>query len=155
MEQTTETQGASSHVLKHSNSIQVAIQANVEALGTLLYDETQKNLALAARVRELEELNGIQPSDLDARHYGLHTNRHDREPVEAYLSGAWAEKQYKGELLRHLLSKDNTPAFISQRDATVAATVIQWLASEGGNSFLRFVNELTEGKFLKGVLRDE
>lgn len=156
MEQNTnDSQGASNPILRQANTIQIAVQANVEALGTLLYEETQKTLALQARVRELEALNGLPISDEAIEHYGVHKNRFDREPTEAYVATAWNGKQYKGQLLSYLMSSDNNPAFISQRDATVAATVIQWLASEGGNSFLRFANELTQGRFLQGVLTDE
>lgn len=146
---------ASSPILEQSNSIQIAIRANTEALGTLLYDETQKRLALEARVRELEALNGLPPSESATRHFGLHTNRLEREQVESWIAVFWNEKQERGQLLNHLMSLSNEPAYVTQRDATVAATVIQWLASEGGASFLRDFNERTNGRFLKGVLGDE
>lgn len=148
---TDDSQGASNPILRQANSIQIAVQANVEALGTLLYDETQKTFALQARVRELEAMNGLPASDPVTKHFGVHEDRFAREPLEALIGVLWNGKQEDGQLLSGILSKGHKPWYVNQRDATVAASVVQWLVSEGGLSFLRSVNEITEGRLLKEI----
>lgn len=148
--QASPMQYASSQILQHSNSLQVAIKANLEALGTLLYDETQQTFALKERIRELEAQLGLPASEAPTEHVGTHIGRilQKENAGEALISLFWAEKQKHG-LLADLLGKDNRPAFVSQRDATVAATVIQWLASHAGECFLRDFIERSGGRFLK------
>jgi hypothetical protein len=78
------------------------------------------------------------------KHEGLRTNRLQREPLEKAFAKAWKDKNEKSagvDLLDYLLAEDpNHPkGEVSQRDATVAATVIQWLGSHVGQCFLRDV----------------
>lgn len=42
-------------------------------------------------------------------------------------------------VLESIMSKNNRPALLSQRDWDVASTVIQWLGSTVGQAFLRDV----------------
>ncbi len=78
------------------------------------------------------------------KHVGLSTHRLYDNPLEKAFAEAWAaeNKSVAGyNLLDWLLAKDpNHPkGEVSQRDATVAATMIQWLGSPVGQSFLRKV----------------
>lgn len=64
---------------------------------------------------------------------GLHSHRLKREPEEKRFADAWDDE----DVLKHLLG-DGVDALhdIGPRDEVVAATVIQWLGSEVGQSFL-------------------
>lgn len=55
-------------------------------------------------------------------------------PREAAFAAQWAKEQRDGRILDHLIGNDCSP-----RDAMVAATVIQWLGSNVGMSFLELV----------------
>lgn len=75
------------------------------------------------------------------KHKGLHAHRLRDNPAERRLAKAWAKinTDHGGQVLRYLLAKDNNrPADeMTARDAEVAATVIQWLGSPVGLSWLR------------------
>lgn len=78
------------------------------------------------------------------KHEGLHTYRLRDNPLEQKFAKAWAadNKRSAGcDLLDYLLAVDpNYPkGEVSQRDATVAATIIQWLGTPVGQSFLHQV----------------
>lgn len=81
------------------------------------------------------------------KHEGLRTNRLQREPLERIFAEEWAKRNASvigGDvLLDHLLAVDaNRPrGEVKQRDATVAATIIQWLGTHVGQCFLRDVEE--------------
>jgi hypothetical protein len=80
------------------------------------------------------------------KHEGLRTYRFsfNDNPKEKDFAEAWkAENKIVSgnSLLDHILAEDpNYPkGEVSQRDATVAATVIQWLGTPVGQCFLRDV----------------
>lgn len=65
---------------------------------------------------------------------GLHTHRFKDNPEEKRFAQEWARQ---GNTLAYLLGNGVTPAEPSDRDAQVAATIIQWLGSPVGQCFLR------------------
>ena len=69
------------------------------------------------------------------RHTGIHEHRIAESPLEASIARRWRQDCERG-LLDHILSCGGT-ADVSLRDEAVAATVIQWLGSHVGQSFLR------------------
>ena len=58
-------------------------------------------------------------------------NPNQGNPREVAFAKQWSKEQAEGHILAHLIGKD-----FSDRDAMVAATVIQWLGSNVGMSFL-------------------
>lgn len=77
------------------------------------------------------------------KHQGLHTNRLTKaadNPREVAFAKEWQKENIPGGMtetdytLDRLLWDTSEP---SERDAVVAATVIQWLGSNVGMSFLR------------------
>lgn len=64
--------------------------------------------------------------------YRLHPDANN--PREVALAKAWKEQNERGHTLQWLIGDNH-----SQRDATVAATIIQWLGSNVGAAFLRDV----------------
>ena len=78
------------------------------------------------------------------RHRGLHTYRFDSNPNEKVVAKLWDKMQANSYTLEYLLSEDNRRVDISKRDMTVAATVIQWLGSPVGQSFLDEVQEVID-----------
>lgn len=78
--------------------------------------------------------------DLPIAHTGLHTRRfsrldHNSAHREAAFAVFWEQAQ-ESHLLEYLMGNLNTRAQISQRDALVAATVVQWLGSPVGQDFI-------------------
>ena len=73
------------------------------------------------------------------KHTGIHINRIDQNPLEKVFSEKWLMEHGKDSIFLEQILRKNPFNFeeISQRDATVAATVIQWLGSPVGESFLR------------------
>jgi hypothetical protein len=66
-------------------------------------------------------------------HDGLHVNRLDPRadnPREVAFARQWKEENENGHILKHLIP------YVTQRDATVAATLMQWLGSNVGMCFL-------------------
>ncbi len=85
-------------------------------------------------------------------HKGLRAYRLSREPLEKAFAEAWEEENKRAvghSLLDWLLAEDpNHPkGEVSQRDAAVAATIIQWLGTHVGQSFLRRVMGETPESF--------
>ena len=79
---------------------------------------------------------------------GLHTRRLSQNPIEKALSDGWAEEIVsvssinENTLLDGLLElqgrENNRPiGYATQRDHVIAATVVQWLGSPVGFSFLQ------------------
>jgi hypothetical protein len=77
---------------------------------------------------------------------GLHQYRFKNEPLEKLFAEAWEADNIDNAgridgrgILDYLLAKDsNHPnGEVTKRDREVAATVIQWLGSPVGQSFLR------------------
>lgn len=65
---------------------------------------------------------------------GIHAHRYSENPEELRFAKAWDE----ADLLKYLLGDGDgvKRVEVSERDETVAATVIQWLGSSVGESFL-------------------
>jgi hypothetical protein len=137
--------------VEQAERLQMSMQASTETLVALLRVENQQKLALQERVRELESLSGLPVTQSATEHAGMHLYRTEREPFEAIISGLWQDKQDHHQLLSGIMSKNNMPAHVTQRDATVAATVVQWLMSEGGLSFLRELDESSKGFLTKAL----
>jgi hypothetical protein len=75
------------------------------------------------------------------KHVGLHSHRlHPKQgnPLEVRFAKAWALSNEQGRTLDHLLNttSSGSPPEASTADAIVAATVVQWLGSQVGQSFL-------------------
>src|ERR1035437_3238321 len=70
------------------------------------------------------------------KHVGLAAHRLQREPNERAFAKAWSEKAPStlGYLLEGQDKFDHCK--VSQRDAEVAATIIQWLGSPVGSCFV-------------------
>lgn len=77
------------------------------------------------------------------KHTGLSTHRLASNPLEAAYAAAW-EKQAPHTLGWLLSGPVNENGDYTQRDATVAATMIQWLGSPVGSSFVQEVLEKAE-----------
>lgn len=76
------------------------------------------------------------------KHKGLSVHRLSREPLEAIYARHWqsANGQRPGMphgVLEYLLGDGNQPRDVTQAEATIAATVIQWLGSPVGQCFVR------------------
>ena len=75
------------------------------------------------------------------RHHGHWRNRFKDNPEEARFARAWNQENttlLHPPLLAQLMGDGRDSAKdITQRDATVAATVIQWLGSPIGQCFLQ------------------
>jgi hypothetical protein len=68
------------------------------------------------------------------KHIGIFSGRlakSQNNPREVAFYEQWKKEQEDGHTLQHLIGNK-----LTQRDATVAATVIQWLGSNIGMSFL-------------------
>lgn len=70
-------------------------------------------------------------------HIGIHTHRLSENPMEAAFAKKWRENCERGQLEQILRCGDIVS--VSERDETVAATVIQWLGSPVGQSFVKAV----------------
>lgn len=89
---------------------------------------------------------------LQIKHEGLRPERCNSNPLEKIFAEEWRElngtEGRKYGVLEYLLAKDpNKPRDeMSQRDATVAATMMQWLGSSVGQCFLEGVlDRVAEG----------
>lgn len=78
------------------------------------------------------------------KHIGLHASRLKKDqnnPREVAFAEQWQKENDEGQILSWLLSrnseqKQSIKSKPSERDIEVAATVIQWLGSNVGMSFL-------------------
>lgn len=78
------------------------------------------------------------------RHRGVHAHRLNPDAgndLEVRFAEEWDRMQENSAVLRYLLSTRGMPDEVDPRDAEVAATVIQWLGSPVGSSFVRGVLE--------------
>lgn len=84
------------------------------------------------------------------KHISLNGDRQKREKLELAFAKAWERQNKETHLLAYLLGGAEAQTriysgaqlelkFVSQRDAEVAATVVQWLGSEVGQHFLESV----------------
>jgi hypothetical protein len=70
---------------------------------------------------------------------GLHEGRFQKNPEERRFANAWKKQNELGKTVDYLLwegDRRGSPPTASPRDQVVAATVIQWLGSPVGESFL-------------------
>jgi hypothetical protein len=80
-----------------------------------------------------------------SKYLGLHAHRFDRNPEERRFAEAWAKQ---GDLLNTLLTRadlQHHPHSASRDEHLVAATVIQWLGSPVGQSFLEDLGYTKKG----------
>lgn len=82
-------------------------------------------------------------TDLVSRHKGFHTHRLKDNPLEAKILAAWQEANLAassprgGDLLDIISHIDSSiPTYRSQQEATLVATVLQWLGSPAGFAWL-------------------
>ena len=75
------------------------------------------------------------------KHYGRACYRFRDNPEEELFAEAWERDNTHPNggpgTLAYLMGNGSRPGDITQRDATVAATVVQWLGSPIGQCFLR------------------
>lgn len=83
-----------------------------------------------ARVQQVPRVG-----DVIVKHEGVSAVRCKREPPEAKFAEAWRTENAR-LLARPLLEYLLRDAAFTERDATVAATVVQWLGSPVGLGFL-------------------
>ena len=84
---------------------------------------------------------------MNIKHIGVNFHRRKTLPEEDEFAKAWEEQNDVTQTLAWLLNTfdpvtgQQQKGVISQRDADVAATVIQWLGSPVGQCFLRNVQD--------------
>jgi hypothetical protein len=78
-------------------------------------------------------------------HEGQSTHRLDQNPLERKFHDAWKQHNKDGDTLSWLLGDGSRRGHPSDRDAMVAATVVQWLGSPVG---ARFVARVMDGEEL-------
>jgi len=88
------------------------------------------------------------------KHQGLSPHRFKDNPCEKAFAKAWREMNQQLRTLDWLLDPDpggtcRAPE-CSERDELVAATVVQWLGSPGGQFFLDQVGFIPKPKVKKG-----
>ena len=72
----------------------------------------------------------------DEEHIGLHSHRVATNPKEGLFQSAWKRYNEYFLTLEYLVGDGRRPATASERDKQIAATVVQWLGSPVGISFL-------------------
>lgn len=83
---------------------------------------------------ELHELRWLRSKDRIV-HEGVFSHRVRANELEAKFQDAW-KKEQEDNRLAWLLGDGREMGSVSQRDAIVAATVVQWLGSSVGQEFL-------------------
>lgn len=81
---------------------------------------------------------------LGFKHIGLSEYRIADNPKEEIFANKWKEMQENSNTLFYLI--DRNESLLTQRDCTVAATIIQWLGSPVGQNFLKDVADAIENK---------
>lgn len=83
------------------------------------------------------------------KHEGKSRHRFGDNPMEKMYADAWARANKEQRYLDYMLADNNLyPTEVEQRDATVAATVMQWLGSPVGREFVKDVQQQWQ-EFLK------
>jgi len=78
------------------------------------------------------------------QHKGLRQFRFAQNPLEALFAAEWQKLNETGRVLEYILTPEiNNPdvANLSERDMSVAATVVQWLGTPVGQGLIRKVQE--------------
>jgi hypothetical protein len=92
---------------------------------------------------------------IKVRFQGNSPHRYRDNPLELAFAEGWQDLCSVGKHLEYLLSKDNRPDPVSDRDQFIANTVIQWLGSPVGQSFLsKIMASPSADNFLKYLLGD-
>ena len=78
---------------------------------------------------------------MSIKHIGINAHRIPREESERQFAYAW-QKRAPNTLGYLLCGQDRHDHDYSERDAQVAATIIQWLGSAVGSGFIDEVREL-------------
>lgn len=71
------------------------------------------------------------------KYEGKNLHRLESNPKEAAFAKEWANWNSASYVLEYIMGEGNKPATLSNRDILVASSVIQWLGSPVGQSFLR------------------
>lgn len=84
------------------------------------------------------------------KHTGLNTHRLASNPREMVFAKLWEDQNKRGDTLAWILNSFDSNDLqrkgpVSERDAQVAATVIQWLGSPVGQAFLEQASEEQRG----------
>jgi hypothetical protein len=90
-------------------------------------------------------------------HTGKHTHRHKQNPLEKVFSDKWEKEnthEYASGILDWLMGNGKDVGVVTQHDATLAATLIQWLGSPVGQRFLLDVLITTGAKSFCKELND-
>jgi hypothetical protein len=92
------------------------------------------------------------PLPIEPVHQGLRTDRLRGGLAERIYAEEWAKKNTRSSWINHgctaleliLTPAGKLPRPVSQRDATIAATVIQWLGTNCGHAFLQETEQRIE-----------
>ena len=79
----------------------------------------------------------IHGNPTNVKHEGKATYRLADNPEEERFASAWFDQNRLCHTLEYMLGNGSTRCEITQRDATLAATIIQWLGSSVGQAFLK------------------
>jgi len=79
---------------------------------------------------------------------GIHQYRFKSNLLEKVFAETWEAQNGRGHTLEYLLSLRNERESVTDREREVAATVIQWLGSPVGQSFLEDVEDTLQTKML-------
>lgn len=71
------------------------------------------------------------------KYEGKNLHRLDSNPKESAFAKEWINWNSASYVLEYIMGEGNKPALLSERDVLVASSVIQWLGSPVGQSFLR------------------
>lgn len=113
------------------------------------YEESQENKDGAELLNMILDII-YEETDKDydnVQHKGLNTHRFGDNPIEEIFAKLWEEENVKqlgkpNGLLEYLISsRVNEAEPVTAREAQVAATIIQWLGSPVGQSFLQIAEE--------------
>lgn len=93
---------------------------------------------------------------MGVKHEGTKHYRFKENPLEEEFARAWKEDNDRPNnspgVLEWSIGNGNQPGIIEQRDATIAASVIQWLGSPVGQAFLIRVLSRKAGKYIRDRL---
>lgn len=88
------------------------------------------------------------PDSVASKHTGIQYHRLTKaanNPDEVLFHDAWIEEQRHGQILGRILgTNERNPRTPTESECKVAATVIQWLGTNCGRSFLREVVQKSE-----------
>lgn len=106
------------------------------------------NIKDKSRGQDLPSVDKDDQSNVSPDHQGLHSRRYVNNPIEKVFALQWQQENDRQHtpLLAWLLGDGTKPSPIDEREASVAATIIQWLGSPVGADFLYTVFKKIEAK---------